>query len=238
MISKVVDKRGAVFKPGVALAIAFSLLLFAPFCHASTISISDDSIASSSYSSFPVSDRSDGIFQPTLDVMLDLIPDAIFNFSTITIESAISVGFNRNGSDMPIYFLATGNVLIDGALDGGMGPLYIATPGSITINGDLLGQELTLSGSDIVVSSGTIITGTSIVLSSDQPTNIQSGSRLSLLPGDQLRLSGDQVRLESPGSIQFAPVPVPPSFFLLLTGLIPMWLAGMFRFRRNGRRGD
>ena len=229
MISRIVVYRDAVFKSGFVLAV--TLLLFAPLCYASTILTSNSSVAPPTYSStFPVSDGSDGIFQPTQGVMLDLVPDAVFNFSTITIGSSISVGFNRNSSDVPIYFLATGDILIDGVLNGGIGPLYIATLGGITLNGDLLGQELTLSGSRIVLSENATINGTTIVLSAGNQSDTQPGTSALLPPGSQLRL-------ESPGSIQIASVPVPPSFGLLLTGLIPMWLAGMVRLRNTGRRG-
>ena len=97
----------------------------------------------------------DGIFHPTQSINLDLVPAAVFNFSTITIDSNVSVGFNRNGSNVPIYFLATGDIVIDGALDGGSGLLYLSTPGTITLHGNLFAQELSLSGNQLVITGNT-----------------------------------------------------------------------------------
>jgi len=64
-----------------------------------------------------VSDGSDGPFHPTGDVTLDLPPDGIFNFTTITIDEGITVRFNRNAANTPVYFLATGEVIINGIID-------------------------------------------------------------------------------------------------------------------------
>jgi len=64
-----------------------------------------------------VSDGSDGPFHPTTDVTLDLPPDGIFNFTTITIDEGIEVKFNRNAANTPVYFLATGEVIINGIID-------------------------------------------------------------------------------------------------------------------------
>ncbi len=147
-----------------------------------------------------MSDGSDGIFQPLQSVNLDLPPQDVFNFTTITIDPSVSVGFNRNGSNVPIYFLATGDILIDGALDGGSGPLYLSTPGSITLNGSLIGQDLTLSGGQIVLNSGSTIDA------NGSTVNLVAGS--SVLNNGNL-LSGGQISVSSPGSIQVAPVPIP-----------------------------
>lgn len=158
----------------------------------------------------PVSDGSDGIFQPLQSVNLDLPPQDVFNFTTITIDPSVSVGFSRNGSNMPIYFLATGDILIDGTLDGGSGPFYLSTPGSITLNGSLIGRDLTLSGGQIVLNSGSTIDA------NGSAVNLVAGS--SVLNNGNL-LSSGQISVSGPGSNQIAPVPIPASGSLLAWAL-------------------
>ncbi|MHB8728358.1 MAG: hypothetical protein ACYC9K_04900 [Sulfuricaulis sp.] len=153
----------------------------------------------------PVSDGSDGIFQPLQSVNLDLPPQDVFNFTTITIDPSVSVGFIRNGSNATIDFLATGDILIDGTLDGGSGPLYLSTPGSITLNGSLIGQDLTLSASQIILNSGSTIDA--------------NGSSINLVAGSSVQNNGGLlaggVITTSPGLIHVAPVPLPASGGLL-----------------------
>lgn len=59
----------------------------------------------------------------TKDVVLDVPPNGIFNFTTINIASAYKVTFRRNAANTPVYFLASGNVTIAGSiyLDGSSG---------------------------------------------------------------------------------------------------------------------
>ncbi len=59
----------------------------------------------------------------TKNVVLDVPPNGIFNFTTINIASGIQVTFRRNAANTPVYFLTTGNVTIAGAiyLDGSGG---------------------------------------------------------------------------------------------------------------------
>ena len=51
-------------------------------------------------------------------------PDGIFNFTTITIEQGATLRFNRNARNTPVYFLATGDVLIQGTINVSGGPGY------------------------------------------------------------------------------------------------------------------
>ncbi len=169
----------------------------------------------------PLSDGSDGIFHPSQSINLDLVPDAVFNFSTITIEPTVSVGFNRNGSDTPIYFLATGDILIDGTLDGGNGPLYLSTSGIITLGGNLLGQELTLSGNQIVINGSATMNGSTVNFLAPGATN----------PVTPPTSGG--ITLNGGGSVRLVPVPIPPSGGLLAWGLGTMWIPRLIRRRRR-----
>ena len=66
----------------------------------------------------------DGPLNVTIkDVVLDVPPNGIFNFTTINIASNFKVTFRRNAANTPVYFLATGNVNIVGYifLDGSGG---------------------------------------------------------------------------------------------------------------------
>ena len=59
----------------------------------------------------------DGDFSPSVDTTLDLPPDGVFNFTTVTIPAGITVTFNNNTVNTPVTLLASGDVTIDGAID-------------------------------------------------------------------------------------------------------------------------
>lgn len=69
--------------------------------------------ATSAYSS----DGSDGPFHPTGNVTLDLPEDGVFNFTSITINNGITVKFNRNAGNTPVFLLATEAVIINGTIN-------------------------------------------------------------------------------------------------------------------------
>ena len=69
--------------------------------------------ATSAYSS----DGSDGPFHPTGNVTLDLPEDGVFNFTSITIDNGITVKFNRNAANTPVFLLATEAVIINGTIN-------------------------------------------------------------------------------------------------------------------------
>ncbi len=73
-----------------------------------------------------LSDGSDGAFSPTGSVTLDLPEDGIFNFTTIDIPSNVTVKFNKNSLDTPVYLLATGTVTISGVIDISAGGVSLA----------------------------------------------------------------------------------------------------------------
>ena len=65
-----------------------------------------------------ISDGSDGPFNPVgVTYTLNLPADGIFNFTTINIPAGVTVKFNRNAGNTPVYFAATGAVTIHGAID-------------------------------------------------------------------------------------------------------------------------
>ncbi|MFQ5839703.1 MAG: hypothetical protein ACE5HK_03175, partial [Candidatus Methylomirabilales bacterium] len=73
----------------------------------------------------------DGPFNPTCtptpcSVTVTLPPDGVFNFTTITIPSGVTVIFTRNAANTPVILLATGNVTINGTIDvsGGSGTTF------------------------------------------------------------------------------------------------------------------
>ncbi len=59
----------------------------------------------------------DGPLNVTSNTTLNLPPDGIFNFTTITISDSAALTFNRNPLNTPVYMLATGDVIISGIID-------------------------------------------------------------------------------------------------------------------------
>jgi hypothetical protein len=65
----------------------------------------------------------DGALDVTTSTNLDLPPNGIFNFTTITVAPGATLRFNRNALNTPAYMLATGDVTILGLIDvSGEGP--------------------------------------------------------------------------------------------------------------------
>jgi len=65
----------------------------------------------------------DGAFAPTQQVTVQLPPDGVFNFTTVSIPGSRVVQFTKNAANTPVTILATGDVTISGAiiLDGSSG---------------------------------------------------------------------------------------------------------------------
>ncbi len=65
----------------------------------------------------------DGAFAPTQQVTVQLPPDGVFNFTTVSIPGSRVVQFTKNAANTPVTILATGDVTISGAiiLDGSLG---------------------------------------------------------------------------------------------------------------------
>jgi len=60
---------------------------------------------------------SDGAFSPTVNTQLQLPPDGIFNFTTVNIPSGVTVTFQKNTTNTPVTFLASGDVTIAGNIN-------------------------------------------------------------------------------------------------------------------------
>lgn len=75
------------------------------------------------------SDGSDGPFHPLQSTVIDLTEGNIFNFTTITIPEGVKVSFINSFDNVPVYFLATGDIIIDGTLDLRGGIAGAAGPG-------------------------------------------------------------------------------------------------------------
>ena len=63
-----------------------------------------------------ISDGSDGPFHPLHNTVIDLAVENIFNFTTITIPEGVKVSFINSFDNVPVYFLATDDIVIDGTL--------------------------------------------------------------------------------------------------------------------------
>lgn len=56
----------------------------------------------------------DGAFSPTVNTTLELPPSGVFNFTTVSIPSGVTVTFKKNATNTPVVWLASGNVNIAG----------------------------------------------------------------------------------------------------------------------------
>ncbi len=79
----------------------------------------------------------DGAFTPAANTTLTLPANGVFNFTTVNIPAGVTVKFQRNATNTPVFMLATGNVLIAGTIDiggetggsGGAGPVALIGKG-------------------------------------------------------------------------------------------------------------
>lgn len=81
---------------------AFSLLIWNASAHAAFVSGSTGVL---------------GVFNPTSNTVVTLPPDGVLNYSTITIPTGVTVTFQKNAANTPVYMLATGDVAINGKID-------------------------------------------------------------------------------------------------------------------------
>ncbi|MBI3414806.1 MAG: hypothetical protein HY043_05705 [Verrucomicrobia bacterium] len=58
-----------------------------------------------------------GALVVTNDTTLDMPPDGIFHYTTITVAHRATLRFNKNPLNTPVYLLATGDVAISGGID-------------------------------------------------------------------------------------------------------------------------
>ena len=80
----------------------------------------------------------DGEFHPQVDTQVQLPPDGIFNYTTVTIPAGVTVTFAKNTRNTPVTWLVSGDVSIGGVinLDGrGSTPTGTAGDGNIADDG-------------------------------------------------------------------------------------------------------
>ncbi len=75
-------------------------------------------------------DGSYGAMNISANTTLDLPPDGVFRCTTITVGPNATLRFNRNPLNTPIYLLATGDILIQGAINLSGGNNDGAIPGT------------------------------------------------------------------------------------------------------------
>lgn len=98
------------------------------------------------------SDGSDGPLNITVDTVLPLPPDGVIHASTVTIATGATLSFSFPGATHPgVILLATGDVVIDGAIDvsGGAsvaGTMGAAGPGGTTGGRSASGTSTAYSG--------------------------------------------------------------------------------------------
>jgi hypothetical protein len=86
------------------------------------------------------SSGADGAFTPTTNTTLTPPANGVFNFTTISIPSGVTVRFTRNAANTPVTLLATGNVTIVGTLD------VSAANGGSVVDGTFLGSNAGAGG--------------------------------------------------------------------------------------------
>lgn len=59
----------------------------------------------------------DGAFNPTVDRVVALPDDGVFNFTSLNIPAGVTVRFERNTLNTPVRILLSGNAIIDGIID-------------------------------------------------------------------------------------------------------------------------
>ena len=94
----------------MGLALAFSIIVL-PFVFGGEAA----TLAQCSFTSG--STGVDGAFAPTADITVPLPPDGILNYTTVNIPSSVTVRFQKNVKNTPVFLLATGNISIAGTVD-------------------------------------------------------------------------------------------------------------------------
>jgi hypothetical protein len=156
-----------------------------------------------------VSNGSDGAFMPTVSTVLDS-SRLVFNFTDFYIPSGVTVSFSGVAAAQPIELLATGNIDIAGALDGGANSLLIGTAGNITVSGslDAIGLALIADTVDLTAASSLNLAGNNAPI---------SGGTGPLSCGPNCSLSV--------GNGNLADVPEPQTLALTALGLAALGLA-------------
>src|SRR5262249_41912449 len=185
------------------------------------------------------SDGSDGVFHATVDAILAVDADAVFNFTDFAIDPGVTVRI-APGYAGPLSLLASQRIFIGGTLDLGLAsPVTLAAP-TIDLLGGLNGQVLSLNGGDgaLVDPSGNpaaTLTAHGGGLAPSIDGSVPPGSGQILLSGGAGGDAGLAVTTSgTPGTdsaIVLAPLatPLPPAVGLLVAGLGVLGLAALRR---------
>lgn len=59
----------------------------------------------------------DGAFEPTASVAVQIPESGIFNYTTVTIPTGVTISFLKNGQNTPVTILASGDVAVSGVIN-------------------------------------------------------------------------------------------------------------------------
>jgi hypothetical protein len=134
-----------------------------------------------------------GALSITVNTTLNLPPDGILNYTTITVAQGVTLSFNRNALNTPVYLLASGDVLINGTVDvsaaitdcspnpgkGGPGGFDGGSGGSVMAGQSKGGDGLGPGGGKNRINWGSAAYGSSPPIS---PANTNTYGNLLLVP--------------------------------------------------------
>lgn len=145
----------------------------------------------SSFALTITSDGSDCSFIPSIDTILTVPVDGIFNFSDINIDSGVDLTFDRGSYTDTIWLTSISDISILGNITW-VGSLGInSSSGTINLSGNLSGDLLSIESNIINVNSGDTETG-SISVGDNGGTSISVGDSLTIgSGGSEVTLTSD-----------------------------------------------
>ena len=88
----------------------------------------------------PVGPACLGAFNPTVTAVIDLPPDGVFHYTTVTIPAGVTISYKRNAANTPVTILASDNVSIAGNIWVGYSTNPTAS-GQATSDGGVFGDD-------------------------------------------------------------------------------------------------
>lgn len=131
--------RQAVYSAGFSTVCMLVGLGMFTSSYATTICISTcvDPVTTNALSAELMSDGRDGSMNAQADTVLALTPDNRFDFSNLSLASGVTLSFSGPNPSGVIYLLSQGDVSISGTINAGENSLFISTPGSLSVTGNL-----------------------------------------------------------------------------------------------------
>jgi hypothetical protein len=210
--------------------LAYLLLAFtATQAHALTVCTSPcPSHTVATFTPPPVSTGADGSLLVTSNLTLSLMPDAVFDFTTLNISAGSLLDFGTTDAATTIYLLATSDIVIDGSLNAGAASLVISTPGSITLNNNLPNSSnITLFGNSLILGQSATLGGNSvqatITRNPSGSVSITNGTNVSIVNLDQpITNIGGNISITGPGAIVIGNLNTVPSAVTISDFNIPV----------------